>query len=219
MVAFGIFGIDQLKVFDHFIIHLYVLYGKAVRGLHSLIARFRLICYGAKVGKHLSVRGWINLHISPSASVVIGNNVLIKSGFPDNPVGGSLRTGIWAERGARLTIGNDTGLANVTIVCSKSISVGENTFIGGGTVIYDTDFHSLDPAVRVRGNDDHVRASPINIGNECWIGGHCIILKGVTVGNQAIVGAGSVVTKDIPPGQIWAGNPAKFIKELKGESE
>lgn len=219
MVAFGIFGMDQLKAFDYFIIHLYLLYGKAVRGLHSLIARFRLICYRAKVGRGLSVRGWVNLHISPNANVVIGNNVLIKSGFPENPTGGSSRTGIWASRGARLTIGNDTGLANVTIVCLKSISIGENTFIGGGTVIYDTDFHSLDAAVRIRGNDDQVQTSPINIGNECWIGGHCIILKGVTVGNQAIVGAGSVVTKDIPPGQIWAGNPAKFIRELKGESE
>lgn len=219
MVAFGIFGIDQLKVFDYFIIHLYVLDGKAIRCLHSLIARFRLICYGAKVGRGLSVRGWLNLHISPNANVVIGNNVLFKSAFADNPVGGSLRTGIWVSRGAKLTIGSDTGLSNATIVCSESISTGENTFIGGGTAIYDTDFHSLDPAVRVWGNDDQVQTSPINIGKECWIGGHCIILKGVTIGNQAIVGAGSVVTKDIPPGQIWAGNPAKFIKELKGESE
>jgi len=63
-------------VFGNTIVHLYLLYDKAVHSSHSLIARFRLICYGAKVGKHLSVRGWVNLHISPSATVVIGNNVL-----------------------------------------------------------------------------------------------------------------------------------------------
>ena len=216
------------KVLSNLIKSLWTLYCKAVRITHSWIARFRLICYRAKVGKGLSVRGWIHLHISPKADVIIGNNVMLKSGFADNPTACSSRTGILCYRGAKLVIGNDTGLFGTTIICSESVTIGSNTLIAGGTHIYDTNFHSLDPAIRIiRGNDDQVHtkfelyqhSSPVSIGNQCWIGSRCIILKGVTIGDEAVIGAGSVVTKDVPPRQVWAGNPAKLIKELKGESE
>ncbi|MHC4083602.1 MAG: acyltransferase [Planctomycetota bacterium] len=206
------------KVFYNFIGSSYVLYGKVVRTVHSSVARFRLICCGTKVGKKLSVRGWIHLHISPKAEVVIGNNVMLKSGFADNPTASSLRTGIWCYSGAKLDIGDNTGIFGTTIVCSESVKIGSNTLIAGGTHIYDSDFHSLEAGVRIEG-DDQVQTLPVSIGNQCWIGSCCIILKGVMIGDQAVIGAGSVVTKDVPPRQVWAGNPAKLIKELKGESE
>lgn len=192
----------------------YVLAGDAARLIDTGIARARLRLYGARIGKELSVRGWIKLHISPNSQVIIGDNITIKSGFAENAVGGSLRMGIWVNRGGKLTIENGAGLSNSTIVCSQTITIGERTFIGGGTAIYDTNFHSLDPVIRVSGRDDNVKTAPVNIGKECFIGGHCIILKGVTIGDQAVIGAGSVVTKDIPARQIWAGNPARFIKNL-----
>lgn len=215
------------KALYNLIVFFHVHYGKVVRLLYSLISRFRFVVYGAKVGKGLSVRGWIHLHISPKADVIIGNNVMLKSGFADNPTACSSRTGIVCYRGAKLVIGDDTGLFGTTIVCSESVTIGSNTLIAGGTHIYDTNFHSLDPAIRIVRNADRVHtkfelyqhSSPVSIGNQCWIGSRCIILKGVTIGDQAVIGAGSVVTKDVPPRQVWAGNPAKLIKELKGESE
>jgi acetyltransferase-like isoleucine patch superfamily enzyme len=217
----------MMKVLYSLIVFLYTLSGKIARVPYTLITRFRLICYGAKVGKRLSVRGWIHLHISPKAHVVIGNDVMLKSGFADNPTACSSRTGICCYRGAKLVIGDDTGLFGTTIVCSESVTIGSKTLIAGGTHIYDTNFHSLDPAIRIEVNADQVHtkfeldqhSSPVSIGNQCWIGSRCIILRGVTIGDQAVIGAGSVVTKDVPPRQVWAGNPAKLIKELKGESE
>lgn len=57
--------------------------------------------------------------------------------------------------------------------------------------------------------------SPVVIKDGVFIGAHCIILKGVTIGEKSIIGAGSVVTKSIPDGEIWAGNPAKFIRRIE----
>ena len=86
---------------------------------------------------------------------------------------------------------------------------------GGGTCVYDTDFHSLDPQIRA-GSDDirHRAEKPVLIKSNAFIGGHSIILKGVTIGENSIIGAGSVVTKSVPDNQIWAGNLARFIKEI-----
>ena len=196
------------------VVFLYILSGKAIRVPYSLVTRLRLFCYGAEVGKRLSVRGWINLHISPRAEVVIGNSVMLKSGFADNPTACSVKTGIFCYRGARLFVGDNTGIFGTTIICSKSITIGSKVLIAGGTHIYDTDFHSLDAEIRRDQNEDKNQSLPVSIGNQCWIGSRCIILKGVTIGDQAVIGAGSVVTKDVPPRQLWAGNPAKFIKEL-----
>ena len=60
----------------------------------------------------------------------------------------------------------------------------------------------------------HRKCAPVVIGDDVFVGAKCIILKGVTIGKGAIIGAGSVVTKNIPARQIWAGNPAKFIREI-----
>ena len=85
----------------------------------------------------------------------------------------------------------------------------------GGACVYDTDFHSLDPAVRNSENDLKERVEkPVLIKNNAFIGAHSIILKGVTIGENSIIGAGSVVTKSVPDNQIWAGNPAKFIRNI-----
>ena len=207
-----------MKALYHLIVFLYTLSGKIARAPYTLITRFRLICCGAKVGKGLSVRGWVHLHISPKADVIIGNDVMLKSGFADNPTACSLRTGISCARGARMVIGDKAGLFGVTIICLKSVTIGSETLIAGGTHIYDSDFHSLDPVARI-GGDDEAETLPVSIGNQCWIGSRCLILRGVTIGDQAVIGAGSVVTKDVPPRQVWAGNPARLIKELEGESK
>ena len=87
--------------------------------------------------------------------------------------------------------------------------------LGGGVKIYDTDFHSLDFQKRVRfKTDDDRKSSPVTIKNYAFIGAGTIVLKGVTIGEKSIIGAGSVVTSNIPDGQIWAGNPARYIKNV-----
>lgn len=82
-------------------------------------------------------------------------------------------------------------------------------------MVFTTDFHSLDPKTR-RGKDDIMNrvSAPVIIEDNAFIGARSIILKGVTIGMNSVVGAGSVVTKSIPANEIWAGNPAKFIRKI-----
>ena len=74
--------------------------------------------------------------------------------------------------------------------------------------------HSVDYLSRIQEPDEHVMKSPIRKKEGAWIGAHSLILKGVTIGKHSIVGAGSVVTRDIPDDEVWAGNPVRFIKKI-----
>ena len=97
------------------------------------------------------------------------------------------------------------------------ITIGDNVTIGGNTVIYDTDFHSLNPEIRLNKSIDKLNAKSgkVTIKDNVFIGAHSTILKGVTIGFNSVVGACSVVTRDIPDNEIWAGNPAQFIKSVQ----
>jgi acetyltransferase-like isoleucine patch superfamily enzyme len=87
--------------------------------------------------------------------------------------------------------------------------------VGGGSAIYDTDFHSLDPEERSRPGNRGALSAPVSIGRRAFVGGHSILLKGTTIGEAAVVGAGSVVRAAVPPGQVWAGNPARLVRDLR----
>jgi acetyltransferase-like isoleucine patch superfamily enzyme len=125
-------------------------------------------------------------------------------------VGGdfSMATGsrIVVDSGATLRIGS--GFANnfSSIACFQSITIGNNVAIADGVVIRDSDSHTIL-------GGDHVPTGPIVIGNNVWIGTNSIILKGITIGDGAIVAAGSVVTKNVAPRTLVAGVPAKMIRE------
>ncbi|WP_218932236.1 acyltransferase [Adhaeretor mobilis] len=119
----------------------------------------------------------------------------------------------WVGSKGTLDIGDGCGLSNSTIVCIDKVSIGAETFIGGGCEIYDTDFHQLDPDDRIA-NRGHIGHGPISIGPRAFIGSGSTILKNVTVGEGAVIGAGSVVTKPVPPFEIWAGVPARFIRRV-----
>ncbi len=146
-------------------------------------------------------------------SITIGEGVCINSSLKADPIGGQTRTILYTRHNGRIQIGKGVGISNTAIVSEISVKIGDYSNIGGGTKIYDTDFHSLDPEIRLHGDDD-IHNAPVNIGSCVFVGGHCIILKGVTIGDNAVVGAGSVVTKNIPANEIWAGNPARFIKKV-----
>jgi acetyltransferase-like isoleucine patch superfamily enzyme len=133
-----------------------------------------------------------------------------------NPIGRFHRCSIAVLEKGNLIIGDHVGLSSAAIVCHERIEIGDYVQIGGNTVIYDTDFHSLDPKDRLHRPTDFLNAKtkPVRIGDHAFIGSHSTILKGVTIGRNAVIGACSVVTKDIPENEVWAGNPARFIKKL-----
>jgi acetyltransferase-like isoleucine patch superfamily enzyme len=152
--------------------------------------------------------------IRNKGNFIIKEGVKINSRYSANPIGGQTFCTFIVKNNADLIINKNAGISNSTIVCWGKIIIGENVYIGGDCKIYDTDFHSLKIEKRISKKDNDVKTKPIIIKDGAFIGGGSIILKGVTIGENAIIGAGSVVTKDIPPYEIWAGNPAKFIRKL-----
>ncbi|WP_304488735.1 acyltransferase [Dyadobacter sp. CY326] len=136
---------------------------------------------------------------------------------------------------AKISIGSNCWIGNSKLASRTSIEIGDNVFISWGGIISDHNSHSIDYKDRMADieqqlddfkngrhllyskNWDNVKSSPVKIHSHTWIGMNCIILKGVTIGEGAIVAAGSVVTKDVPAWTVVGGNPAKIINEIPME--
>jgi acetyltransferase-like isoleucine patch superfamily enzyme len=115
-----------------------------------------------------------------------------------------------------LEIGDDTALGDGTVfVVGKRITIGKNCNISGATMIFDSNGHPSDPILRrtkVPPTSDEVR--PVTIGDDVWIGKNCLVFPGVRIGDAAIVSAGSVVRRHVPPYAVVAGNPAQVVYRL-----
>lgn len=135
-----------------------------------------------------------------------------------------IETRLTMEReGASLVVGDRSFIGGGEISCASRIDIGDDVMIAWGTTIFDHASHSLRFSERandvtgwLRGVKDWsvVEMAPVRIGNKAWIGFGSILLPGVSVGEGAVVGAGSVVTRDVPPWTVAAGNPARVIREL-----
>ena len=147
--------------------------------------------------------------------MTIGVNFAMNNVIIHNPIGMPQPCTFFVDRGCSITIGNNVGISQTALIAHADITIGDNVKIGGGTCVYTSDFHSLNSELRHSGEDlKHRKSAPVTIEHDAFIGARCIILKGVTIGENSIVGAGSVVTKSIPANEIWAGNPAKFIRKI-----
>lgn len=144
--------------------------------------------------------------------ISIKHGARLNSGHRYNPIGGDRELSLVTGARGKIIIGRNSGLSNCTIVSHSIVQLGSDVKIGGGVKIYDTDFHNLDPTARRSSASDIPISKPVVIGDGAFVGAHSIILKGVTIGTNSVIGAGSVVTKNIPDGEIWAGNPATFIR-------
>ena len=146
---------------------------------------------------------------------IIGKGFSFNSGLLHNMIGRQQPCFFIVGKNAKLCIGDNVGMSCTAIVCQKEIIIEDEVRIGGGVVIYDTDFHSLNLKDRTSRPEifNTVKTKPVIIRKGAFIGAHATILKGVEIGEGAIVGAVSVVTKSIPSNETWAGNPAKFIRK------
>ena len=168
--------------------------------------------------KNITIKGRIRL--VNRGKILLGENSKINCHIKYNPIGFDSGTNLVAEKNATISIGNNFHMSNSTIYSRCSITIGDNVFLGGGCKIYDTDFHSLNYKYRGTLQDkEKTICKPVKLGNNVFIGAGTIILKGVEIGDYAVIGAGSVVAKSIACGEIWAGNPAKFIKIIKEDNE
>ena len=119
--------------------------------------------------------------------------------------------GVWIAPGRNLEIGDDVDLAlNVLIETSGGVTIGDRTLIGYGVKIFSSNHHVPPNHGNIfgAGHSD----SAVLIGKDVWLGANVIVLPGRTIGDGAVVGAGSIVTKDVPAFAIVAGNPAKFVR-------
>lgn len=176
------------------------------------------------LGKRAMVFNHIYLDIHPQSSVRIGDDFTFTSGESYNPLCRTQRGCIVAERAESvIEIGHHVGMSSPCLWAKERITIGNYVNIGGDCIIMDSDAHNLDWRIRDSGEmfsakesmDGHTaKCAPITIEDHVLVGARSIILKGVTIGRGSVIGAGSVVVKDIPAGCIAAGNPCKVIKSI-----
>lgn len=176
----------------------------------TLACRLILFLNGVKHGRIVS-NGLPIINRAKSGSIRLGNGIILNNGHLKNSIANS-PCQIYAGLNAEIVIGNNVGISSSVITSRIKICIGNDVLIGAGVLILDTDCHPLDSGIRSSCNV--AESMPITICDGVFIGARATILKGVTIGVNSVIGAGAIVTKSIPANQIWAGNPARFIRNL-----
>lgn len=169
--------------------------------------KYKLVSRRVRIGKNFKVIR--RLSIKGPGTVLIGDNVLVD---------GSMYTVTpWThDENASIIIGNNVFLNGTRFGCAKRIEVGDNCILGDCRIL-DTDFHSILP--ERRNDPEYIQSSPIKIGKNVWIGLGCVILRGVTIGDNSTISALSVVYNDVPEYTCCGGNPAVLIKRIPRDEE
>jgi len=167
-----------------------------------------------KVGERLYLRGRPIIDIRDGGRIEIGDDVTLNSQNYGYHISMYSPVKLFANitKGAIVKIGNKTRIHGSCIHARERIEIGNNCLVAGNCQIFDCSAHHIsfdDPPNRI---NTPGTTKPIIIEDNVWIGANCIILPGVRIGYGSIIGAGSVVTKNIPPMAIAAGNPAEVIK-------
>jgi len=163
--------------------------------------------WGVDLGKDCLAYGLPRFRRYPRSRIIIGPACEFNSSAASNLIGVNrpciLST--LSDR-AKIQIGSNCGFSGTVIGCSDTILIGDNVRCGANTLITDTDWHTDDP----RTNLD----TPVLLEKNVWLGVNVIILKGVSVGENTLVAAGSVVTRTLPSNVIAGGNPAKVLRTI-----
>lgn len=174
---------------------------------------FNLLNY-KRLGNKVQIYGMPIILQAKNSDINVGKNLRLISDSYFSPPGINhpviIRT---LNREAKISIGDDVGISGGTIIAAMRISIGNNVILGSNVVITDTDFHPISPVNR-RYCTDEVKTMEVIIEDNVFVGMNSIILKGVKIGKNSVIGAGCVVTKDIPENCIAGGNPARIIRTL-----
>jgi acetyltransferase-like isoleucine patch superfamily enzyme len=149
--------------------------------------------------------GAVFLHGTPvfagAGEIVIGRALRAEA----RPV----RPTLGARAGGRLTIGDHVFVnSGASVYAHQQVTLGSHVLLGDHAAVWDTDFHALEEGAEPR-------VAPVSIGDAVWIGRQAIVLPGVTIGGGAVVAAGAIVTRDVAPATLVAGNPARPVRELR----
>lgn len=179
----------------------------AARLFQYLASNVKLRMYGVQFGCHLRAR---RVKVLNRGRIEIGDYCRLVSYPNQSPEVTNLRTYLPA---ATIHIGNHVGLAGTTLHCNASITIGDYCRCGPGVIICDNDSHRVARSVEERAK--RPAEAPIVLEDNVWLGMRTIVLKGVTIGTNTIVAAGSVVTRSLPANVIAGGIPARVIRSLE----
>ena len=193
------------KVFEQLSLRISILF-------YGFVTRKKFYLNNISYGSLTSI-GIPILKISLGAKVICGDNLYIRSCGKYTDTAENRRCKFIVGKDAFFKIGSNVGITASTIVCKESVVIGDNVLIGGGCFIFDTNFHPIQSKERINPlTSNNGEKKPVIISNNVFLGSSCIICKGVTIGENAVIAAGSVVVKDVPANEVWGGNPARFIK-------
>lgn len=170
--------------------------------LVSIISVFR----GISIGKGGHFYGLPHFRRYAFSTITIGNNCTFRSDHTSNLIGVNHECILSThDEKAKIIIGDNCGFSGVTIGAATEIRIGNNVLCGANSVITDFDWH-----LNISGTDP----APVVIHDNVWIGLNAVILKGVEIGKNSIIGANSLVVRSIPPNVIAGGNPCKILKQI-----
>lgn len=189
--------------------HYFNILGINLSGMISTaLCRLRAVWWGVRLGKGARFYGRAVFRRLPESEISIGSNAIFNSSHTSNLIGVYSPCMVSTlSRKARIKIGDNCGFSGTVIAAALKIEIGCNVRCGANTLITDTDWHTGDS----RAGDD----SPVRIADNVWLGYGVKVMKGVTIGENSIIGVGSVVTRDIPANVVAAGVPCRVIRELK----
>jgi acetyltransferase-like isoleucine patch superfamily enzyme len=179
----------------------------AIKRWDTFWARFNAWWWGVSLAQGCSFYGLPCFRRHPGSGITIGTGCKFNSSPVSNLIGVNRPCIVSTlKESAQIHIGPNCGFSGTVIGCATNIVLGENVRCGANTLITDTDWHW----------DDH-RASPdapVVIGKNVWLGVNVTVLKGVTIGENTLVAAGSLVTRSLPSNVIVGGVPARVLKQL-----
>jgi acetyltransferase-like isoleucine patch superfamily enzyme len=175
------------------------------------------LLWARKLGNKVRIFGWPIISIYPGASIQVGKNVVLISDAYFSEPGISHPVIIRSlKKDVKIIIGDDVGISGGGICAAEKVVIGKNVMFGANAFVTDTDFHPLENANR-RYSVEKAKTAPVEIGNNVFLGMNVLVLKGVTIGYNSVIAAGSIVTADIPKNVIAAGTPASVIRSISKE--
>jgi len=184
--------------------------------LSTAVAKLRLGAMGVAVARTARFYGQPIVSRSENGVIRIGERVVLVSASGGTALGVRSATVLRTlAPAAAIEIGDDTGLSGAVICAAVRVEIGERCLIGADCMIFDTDFHNHAPEGRRYSKPLWPEISaPVRIEDDVFLGTGTIVCKGVTIGRGSMIGAGSTVTRDIPPMSVAAGSPAKVIRAI-----
>jgi acetyltransferase-like isoleucine patch superfamily enzyme len=177
----------------------------------TLFTRICAVYWGVSLGDSCRFFGVPVFRRAPNSTILIGDNCTFRSSKGSNLIGINRPCMLSTLRpGGLIHVGKKCGLSGTVIGAAECIQLGNNVLCGANVTITDTDWHRVEPEAR-RG---YGNSAPVLIEDNVWLGINVIVLKGVKIGENSVIGAGSVVTKSIPSNVIAVGQPVRIIKSL-----